>query len=131
MHNGAVVQGLSEAPFMWDMERWGVMTIGTGLGNTRFTNLTSRQQLGWGCPCPSEPGAGWRLRTCGAGWVRDRLVRQVEACGQRLEGAVAPDGLGCRTLRRGDGVLRLQPSGQCRCQHAAERVTGASAVHRL
>jgi predicted NBD/HSP70 family sugar kinase len=38
MHNDAVVQGLSEAPFMQDIERWGVLTIGTGLGNARFTN---------------------------------------------------------------------------------------------
>lgn len=38
MHNDAVVQGLSEAPFMRDVERWGVLTIGTGLGNARFTN---------------------------------------------------------------------------------------------
>jgi hypothetical protein len=38
MHNDAVVQGLSEAPFMRDVERWGVVTIGTGLGNARFTN---------------------------------------------------------------------------------------------
>jgi predicted NBD/HSP70 family sugar kinase len=38
MHNDAVVQGLSEVPFMRDVERWGVMTIGTGLGNARFTN---------------------------------------------------------------------------------------------
>ena len=41
MHNDAVVQGLSEAPFMRDVEHWGVMTIGTGLGNARFTNRTS------------------------------------------------------------------------------------------
>jgi hypothetical protein len=40
MHNDAVVQGLSEAPFMKDVERWGVLTIGTGLGNARFTNRT-------------------------------------------------------------------------------------------
>jgi predicted NBD/HSP70 family sugar kinase len=38
MHNDAVVQGLSEAPFMTDVESWGVLTIGTGLGNARFTN---------------------------------------------------------------------------------------------
>jgi predicted NBD/HSP70 family sugar kinase len=38
MHNDAVVQGLSEAPFMTDVGRWGVLTIGTGLGNARFTN---------------------------------------------------------------------------------------------
>ena len=41
MHNDAVVQGLSEAPFMQDVKRWGVMTIGTGLGNARFTNRSS------------------------------------------------------------------------------------------
>ena len=38
MHNDAVVQGLSEVPFMRDVEHWGVLTIGTGLGNARFTN---------------------------------------------------------------------------------------------
>lgn len=38
MHNDAVVQGLSEVPSMADIERWGVFTIGTGLGNARFTN---------------------------------------------------------------------------------------------
>ncbi|MBL6081198.1 ROK family protein [Belnapia sp. T18] len=38
MHNDAVVQGLSEAPNMRTVERWGVLTIGTGLGNARFTN---------------------------------------------------------------------------------------------
>jgi hypothetical protein len=38
MHNDAVVQGLSETPHMQDVKRWGVLTIGTGLGNARFTN---------------------------------------------------------------------------------------------
>ena len=38
MHNDAIVQGLSEVPFQKDVERWGVLTIGTGLGNARFTN---------------------------------------------------------------------------------------------
>ena len=38
LHNDAVVQGLSEIPFMQDVTRWGVLTIGTGLGNARFTN---------------------------------------------------------------------------------------------
>jgi hypothetical protein len=38
IHNDAVVQGLSEIPYMNDAERWGVLTIGTGLGNARFTN---------------------------------------------------------------------------------------------
>src|SRR5499427_2641743 len=38
MHNDGVVQGLAEVPFMQHVERWGVLTIGTGLGNARFTN---------------------------------------------------------------------------------------------
>ena len=38
MHNDAVCQGLSEIPNMQDVEHWGVLTIGTGLGNARFTN---------------------------------------------------------------------------------------------
>jgi predicted NBD/HSP70 family sugar kinase len=38
LHNDAVVQGLSEAPFMQDVDEWAVLTIGTGLGNAKFTN---------------------------------------------------------------------------------------------
>lgn len=38
LHNDAVVQGLSELPWMQDVSRWGILTIGTGLGNARFTN---------------------------------------------------------------------------------------------
>jgi hypothetical protein len=38
MHNDAVVLGLRDAPFMDDVSRWGVPTIGTGLGNARLSN---------------------------------------------------------------------------------------------
>jgi hypothetical protein len=38
MHNDGVAQGLSEVPFMRDVAHWGVLTIGTGLGNARFSN---------------------------------------------------------------------------------------------
>ncbi len=38
LHNDAVVQGLSEVPYMRKSKRWGVVTIGTGLGNACFTN---------------------------------------------------------------------------------------------
>jgi hypothetical protein len=41
MHNDAVVQGLSEIPYMRNVERWGILTIGTGLGNARFSNRES------------------------------------------------------------------------------------------
>jgi hypothetical protein len=36
MHNDAVVQGLSELPYLGKAKRWGVLTIGTGLGNASF-----------------------------------------------------------------------------------------------
>jgi predicted NBD/HSP70 family sugar kinase len=38
LHNDAVVQGLSQAPFMTDVTHWGALTIGTGLGNACFIN---------------------------------------------------------------------------------------------
>ena len=38
LHNDAVVQGLSELPFTQDVERWGVLTVGTGLGNASYVN---------------------------------------------------------------------------------------------
>jgi predicted NBD/HSP70 family sugar kinase len=38
MHNDAVVQELSEVPFMEKVAQWGVYTIGTGLGNVLFRN---------------------------------------------------------------------------------------------
>jgi hypothetical protein len=40
VHNDAVIQGLSQLPFMQDIKQWGILTIGTGLGNARFTNLS-------------------------------------------------------------------------------------------
>ena len=43
MHNDAVVQGLSELPFVKDRHRWGVLTMGTGLGNARFTTRKARK----------------------------------------------------------------------------------------
>ncbi len=36
MHNDAVIQGLSERPWMTDVPHWAVLTIGTGLGNASF-----------------------------------------------------------------------------------------------
>lgn len=44
MHNDAVVQGLSELPNMAGRAHWGVLTIGTGLGNARFTNRHARKK---------------------------------------------------------------------------------------
>jgi predicted NBD/HSP70 family sugar kinase len=39
LHNDTVVQGLSEIPLMRDCKRWGILSVGTGLGNARFTNV--------------------------------------------------------------------------------------------
>jgi ROK family len=36
MHNDAVMQGLSEVPFMRKVPNWAILTIGTGLGNAHF-----------------------------------------------------------------------------------------------
>ena len=44
MHNDAVIQGLSEVPRMRGVERWGVLTIGTGLGNASYVNRKPHAQ---------------------------------------------------------------------------------------
>ncbi len=44
LHNDAVVQGLSQAPFMTEVTHWGALTIGTGLGNARFSNRDTRRK---------------------------------------------------------------------------------------
>ena len=46
MHNDAVVQGLSDSPSCRLRTRWGVLTIGTGLGNARYTNRQSDKGSG-------------------------------------------------------------------------------------
>ena len=51
MHNDAVVQGLSEVPFMQDVKHWGVLTIGTGLGNARFTNRAAGKRRSSALAC--------------------------------------------------------------------------------
>jgi ROK family len=46
MHNDAVVQGLSHLPFAQKRKRWGVLTIGTGLGNARFSRRALSKRKG-------------------------------------------------------------------------------------
>jgi hypothetical protein len=41
LHNDAVAQGMSELPFMSDVRRWAILTIGTGLGNASFENVAA------------------------------------------------------------------------------------------
>jgi hypothetical protein len=41
VHNDAVVQGLSQLPHMQKRKHWAALTIGTGLGNVRFSNRTT------------------------------------------------------------------------------------------
>lgn len=38
LHNDAVVQGLSEKPLLEGVKHWAILTIGTGLGNAKFSN---------------------------------------------------------------------------------------------
>jgi hypothetical protein len=49
-HHDAVVQRLSQLPFMRDIERWGVPIIGTDLGNVRFANLPPAGGNRFACP---------------------------------------------------------------------------------
>jgi predicted NBD/HSP70 family sugar kinase len=44
MHNDAVVQGLSELPHLDGYKHWGALTIGTGLGNARFSRPGKKQK---------------------------------------------------------------------------------------
>ncbi len=59
MHNDAVVQGLSEVPFMQDVEKWGVFTIGTGLGNALFSNRGRSDAARFSLPDFGEGGVGF------------------------------------------------------------------------
>lgn len=52
VHNDAVVQGLSETPWMQDVTHWGVLTIGTGLGNARFSNRVVKKRSRKSAPAP-------------------------------------------------------------------------------
>ncbi len=56
MHNDAVVQGLSEIPFATDVGRWGVLTIGTGLGNAAFANRATEARDGEEDAAPATDG---------------------------------------------------------------------------
>ena len=42
IHNDAVLQGLSQVPHMLDVAHWGILTLGTGVGNVRFSTLPRR-----------------------------------------------------------------------------------------
>ena len=42
MHNDAVLQGLSELSNIRGVKHWAILTIGTGLGNAKFTSLAAR-----------------------------------------------------------------------------------------
>lgn len=46
MHNDAVVQGLSHLPRAQKRKHWGILTIGTGLGNARFSTRAQAKRKG-------------------------------------------------------------------------------------
>ena len=63
---------------MRDVKRWGVLTIGTGLGNARFTNRASRRQ-GLTNPLPAahmpkKPLGGNRLKPAPFAYAKARSV---------------------------------------------------------
>jgi predicted NBD/HSP70 family sugar kinase len=86
LHNDAVVQGLSELPYLDDIRRWGVLTVGTGVGNACYTMRRRRtddkveEDRGAGSrkPKSAEPESqGPALRTAkakGTGSADDRKV---------------------------------------------------------
>jgi predicted NBD/HSP70 family sugar kinase len=46
MHNDAVVQGLSHLPRAQKRKQWGILTIGTGLGNARYSTRAMAKRKG-------------------------------------------------------------------------------------
>jgi hypothetical protein len=65
MHNDGVVQGVSGIPFMQDYKRWGILTIGTGLGNACFTIRKRRRKGDAGAQFPDPPLWGGGAFACG------------------------------------------------------------------
>ena len=68
MHNDAVVQGLSELPYVRDRLHWGALTIGTGLGNARYTNREIQKRT-------LQIAAAWRKETSQSFPKRQRTKR--------------------------------------------------------
>ncbi|WP_176463874.1 ROK family protein [Bordetella genomosp. 11] len=74
LHNDAVVQGLSEIPYLDDVRRWGVLTVGTGVGNACYTmrrkaaapEATDEDREEGGKKAKSAKSAGPALRTAAA-----------------------------------------------------------------
>ncbi|CAM3567773.1 Glucokinase [Bordetella sputigena] len=75
LHNDAVVQGLSQLPYLDDIRHWGVLTVGTGVGNARYTMRRRRgEDAGHaeegsreaGVRKHAQPPAGPALRTAAA-----------------------------------------------------------------
>lgn len=72
LHNDAVVQGLSQLPYLDDIRHWGVLTVGTGVGNARYTmrrrrgdaaNQAEESGRQEGLEKRAKPPAGPALRT--------------------------------------------------------------------
>jgi hypothetical protein len=72
MHNDAVVQGLSEVPFLTDVERWGVLTLGTGLGNARFYQSRCAEQRREITPCIRVIVAAELRLPCGVAFIASK-----------------------------------------------------------
>ncbi|WP_086066812.1 ROK family protein [Bordetella genomosp. 8] len=66
LHNDAVVQGLSQLPYVDDVRRWGVLTVGTGVGNARYTMRRRRADTAPEANEPVKAPARPALRTASA-----------------------------------------------------------------
>src|SRR5262249_46650030 len=104
MHNDAVVQGLSEAPAMKDVERCGIFAIGTGLGNAIFANrkvnvIRKRCVLEIAPARKKDPGP-WT-----PDWGLNRFVGEINADHSSAEKNEARGGT---STSRGQGFWRQQ-----------------------
>lgn len=60
-HNDAVVQGLSEVPYMMKVPHWGILTIGTGRGNAHFSVRERHKKPRLALLPLSRDGPVWRV----------------------------------------------------------------------
>ncbi|ANN73691.1 hypothetical protein [Bordetella bronchialis] len=75
LHNDAIVQGLSELPYLDDVRRWGVLTVGTGLGNACYT--MRRRPTDAGREADTEAAQDGDTETAKAGKKADKIGKKA------------------------------------------------------
>ena len=137
IHNDAVIQGLSEVPFMTDIKHWGVLTIGTGLGNARFTNRQLKNEprghfwkrAAWNLAHRSISGSLPSQATCGrfANAIVDKLTY---ALGTNPEAASKQDWYTATALAVRDRVVDIWMRSSQHDRAAAEKA-GVLSLDRI